>query len=188
MENYILLSSFGYSSNYCITIDGCVYQLNPHKEIPRDKLNRISIKDSNNKCVRVTIKGLYRKVFDKEFCIDNVQSLCGEIWREIPNTKGRYFASNYGRIKSYCGNAAKLLKHYEQPSGYLEVSIDGKKRKIHQLVALCFCENKYKDIKTEIHHIDKNKKNNNAANLEILSIAEHHKKHNLDVKESIDNE
>lgn len=186
MENYILLSSFGYSNNYCITKQGFIYQLKPYKEIPKDKLNRVYIKDNNNKPVRITFKKLYRQVFDEEYCIDNIQNLDGEQWRKIPNTKGRYFASNCGRIKSYCGNAAIILKFYTQPSGYLEVSIDGKKRKVHQLVAMCFCENKYKDVKTEVHHKDRNKQNNNASNLEILSIVEHHKIHSK--KESIDNE
>lgn len=186
MENYILLSSFGYSSNYYITKTGCVYQIEPNKEIPKDKLNRVYIKDNNNKPIRITIKKLYRQAFNKEYCIDNIQSLDCEQWREIPNTNGRYFASNYGRIKSYCGNNAILLKYYTQPSGYLEVTIDGKKRKVHQLVAMCFCENKYKDVKTEVHHKDRNKSNNNANNLEILSIAEHHKLHSK--KEVIDNE
>lgn len=186
MENYILLSSFGYSNNYCITKQGFVYQLEPHKEIPKDKLNRVYIKDNENKPVRITLKKLYRQVFNQEYCIDNIQNLDGEQWRKIPNTSGRYFASNYGRIKSYCGNAAIILKVYKQPSGYLEVTVDGKKRKVHQLVALCFCDNKYKDVKTEVHHKDKNKENNNAANLEILSITEHHKIHS--VKESVDNE
>lgn len=186
MENYILLSSFGYSSNYYITNTGCVFQIEPSKAIPKDKSNRVNIKDSNNKPVRTSIKKLYRQVFNKEFCVDNIQDLTGEQWREIPNTKGRYFVSNFGRVKSYCGHTSRLLKYFEQYSGYLEVSIDGKKRKIHQLVALCFCENKYKNIKTEVHHKDKNKRNNNAANLVILSVCEHHKLHNK--KEDFDNE
>ena len=76
----------------------------------------------------------------------------------------------------------------DQKSGYLEIKIDNKNVKVHKLVALAFCENRYKntDIRTEIHHKDRNRQNNNADNLEILSITEHHKKHNR--KESKNNE
>jgi hypothetical protein len=49
----------------------------------------------------------------------------------IENTKEKYFVSNYGRVKSKCGIAAKILKPYLQKSGYLEVKIQGKNNKIH---------------------------------------------------------
>ena len=59
---------------------------------------------------------------------------------------------------------------------------------VHKLVAFAFCENRYKntDIKAETHHKNKNRADNRAENLVILSIAEHHKEHNK--KEVIDNE
>lgn len=94
--------------------------------------------------------------------------------------------SNCGRVKSLCGYKAIILQPFEKTNGYLVVKINNKNVPIHRLVAFAFCENKYSDLKIEIHHIDRNPKNNNANNLEILSIAEHHKRHSK--KENADNE
>lgn len=63
---------------------------------------------------RITLKKLYRKVYNKEFCIDEIENLSGEEWKPIENTDNKYFISNYGRVKSYCGYNAIVLKPYLQ--------------------------------------------------------------------------
>lgn len=42
----------------------------------------------------MSLKQLYKMVFDKVFCIDNITNENGEIWREIENTDHKYFVSN----------------------------------------------------------------------------------------------
>lgn len=187
-NNIIILSSLGYD-NYFITKAGKLYKIKPKvKEIKKDSLNRFYLIENNGKEKRIAAKKLYSLVFKKQLCEDNIINLKNEEWKPIENTNGKYFISNCGRVKSYCGNKAIILKPYLQSSGYLEVKINNKNKKIHCLVAQAFCENRYKEtkIKTEIHHINKIRTDNRAANLEILSIEEHHKKHSK--KESIDNE
>ena len=80
---------------------------------------------------RISLKMLYRFVFKKEFCYDKIADLFCEKWKPIENTSGKYFISNYGRVKSYCGYNAKLLQPYKQSNGYLEVKINKKNYKIH---------------------------------------------------------
>lgn len=181
MENNIKnknLSSFGFN-NYYITPKGTVINTTNNTEVQKDKLNRFVLVDNCGKAKRITQKQIYRKVFKTEFSVDTIENLKGEEWQPIDNTKGKYYVSNCGRIKSYCGYSAIILKPYLHNKGYLEVKINNKNVKIHQLVAKAFCENRYKntDTKTEIHHINRNKQDNRAENLIILSIEEHHKAH-----------
>lgn len=101
-----------------------------------------------------------------------------EIWKDIPEFKGYYQASNLGsirRIANYSNQHSdwelekpKILKAKDNGKGYLYVilSINGihYQRYIHRLVAQAFLDNinNYK----EINHKDGNKKNNNVSNLE----------------------
>lgn len=176
---YIKLSLYGYSEKYYISESGVIFKdVDTIKEVKRGKDNIIRIKDKENKSIRISYKKLYRQVFNKEYCIDNIKNLNGEEWKEISGTNGKYYISNYGRVKSYCGYTARLMIPQERKNGYLSVQINGKHKKIHRLVATAFCENKYNEQeKIEIHHLDTNKKNNNYKNLTILSIAEHRKIH-----------
>lgn len=189
MKNNIKnLSSFGFS-NYQLDTKGRLFKTAPKfKEIKKDSLNRFYLIDDCGKEIRITQKKLYKQVFGMEFCIDEIENLSGEEWKPIENTDNKYFISNYGRVKSYCGYNAIVLKPYLQQRGYLEVKINDKNFKIHQLVANAFCENRYKgtETKTEIHHKNRNKQDNRHHNLIILSVEEHHKEHSK--KESIDNE
>jgi hypothetical protein len=108
---------------------------------------------------------LYKLAFNKEFCIDNIKSLKGEEWKPI---NSRYYISNYGRVKSYCGYNAILLKYETTNKGYYRVCIDGKKYLLHRLVAKAFIPNN--DIKKDcVHHIDENPKNDNFKNLKWVS-------------------
>ena len=189
MKNNIKnLSSFGFS-NYQLDTKGRLFKTAPKfKEIKKDSLNRFYLIDDCGKEIRTTQKKLYKQVFGMEFCIDEIENLSGEEWKPIENTDNKYFISNYGRVKSYCGYNAIVLKCYLQKSGYLEVKINSKNFKIHQLVAFSFCEYRYigTETKTEVHHINRKRTDNRAENLLILSIKEHHETHNR--KETKDNE
>lgn len=173
----ISLSHIGFS-NYSITKTGNLYENTPSpKEINKDNKNRFSLIDDCGNRQRITQKTLFRKALGKEFCIDTIENKPLEEWKEIPNTKGKYFISNCGRVKSYCGYYAIVLSTYQKDNGYLIVKINSRNISVHRLVAFAFCENKYIGQNTEIHHKDFDRTNNAAKNLEILSIEEHHKIH-----------
>ncbi len=137
----------------------------------------------------ITMKEIYRKLFDKVFCIDNTKSLENEIFKEIKDTNGNYEVSNFGRIKSKVGNHAIIMQTYITKKGYerIQLHIDGKtcNRYIHSLVAVAWLESP-QSLEYEIHHKDNNKLNNFVSNLEYLSKWEHHKIHNE--RRKLDNE
>lgn len=103
-----------------------------------------------------------------------------EIWKPVAGFIGKYEVSNLGRVKSLSrkirsvGNSSGYITRKEQflkPAsvwGYLQVVLmyDGKRynKKVHRLVAEAFVDGHF--LKAQINHIDGNKKNNNAANLE----------------------
>ena len=89
-----------------------------------------------------------------------------EIWKEIPDYEGIYQVSNLGKIRSCKNN--KIRKQTKQRSGYMRIILtkDAKQKAIavHILVAKCFVNNK--NNYPFVNHIDGNKENNNANNLE----------------------
>lgn len=91
-----------------------------------------------------------------------------KIWRDIPGYEGHYQASNLGRIRSIKHEPYIILKSDFQRNGYKRVYfwINNKKRNIlvHRMVAICFVPNP-RGLK-EINHIDEDKANNNASNLQ----------------------
>ena len=102
-----------------------------------------------------------------------------EIWKDIPGFGGRYRISNQGNVMSmnYLGTGKpKLLKAKKHHSGYLTVRLcygDGrpqKNRTIHSLVAESFIPKKPNS--TCVNHIDGNKHNNCADNLEWVTFKE----------------
>ena len=80
-----------------------------------------------------------------------------------------YVVTKSGRVFTYWRNHKKWKeqKIRNHSNGYLRASIDRKDVYVHRLVAECFCENPngYK----EVNHIDGDKKNNCADNLEWCS-------------------
>lgn len=102
----------------------------------------------------------------------------GEIWKDVSEFTGFYLVSNLGRVKRIADysnqnshwKSETILKPRLHSNGYLRVmlSINNKHydRYIHRLVATAFCENHNPNIYKEVNHIDGNKTNNNANNLE----------------------
>lgn len=66
------------------------------------------------------------------------------------------------------GALANLI---ETPDGYLQVSCKYRSIGVHRLVALCFVDGR-SDVRNEVNHMDFNRKNNRAENLEWVSHAE----------------
>ena len=106
-----------------------------------------------------------------------------ECWKPIKDYEGIYEVSNYGRVKSLerviynSGTKNGLYTIHEKiikqrinkkRYGYCELSLhkNGKEKrfKVHRLIAEAFIPNPNK--LPEVNHIDGNKENNHASNLE----------------------
>ena len=100
----------------------------------------------------------------------SLEKLPGEEWLPITDYPG-YEISNLGRVKSYSKSTAQMLRQGVTPKGYTMVSLgnmSGRKSfKVHRLTGVMFIPNHngYK----ELNHIDSDKTNNAASNLEWCS-------------------
>lgn len=112
-----------------------------------------------------------------------------EIWKDIPDYEGFYKISNTGKIRSVdhkrkCFDSFYVMKGRELipsfgSSGYLQVGLSklGKTKifMIHRLVAKVFVENNDSKNNIAVNHIDGNKTNNYASNLEWVTYSENQK-------------
>lgn len=102
-----------------------------------------------------------------------------EVWKDIIGYEGLYQVSNLGRVKSldrmtnnqygeYFMKGRILKNSIIKDKGYCRVSLNNKNGKIskrvHRLVAEAFIPNP--ENKPEVNHIDGDKQNNRADNLE----------------------
>lgn len=98
-----------------------------------------------------------------------------EQWKNIPGFE-RYSVSNYGQVKNDL--SGKMLSQRKSSNGYLRVNLRTGKIShekptvlhVHRLVAEAFVEGK--QIGFQVNHIDGNKCNNYASNLEWVSASD----------------
>lgn len=157
---------------YIMYSNGKLYDVEKQKYLKLNSRNQYSI-IVNDEVKVISLKRLYRKAFKKEYCIDNIKTLRGEKWKYI-SYDNRYLISNKGRVKSYCGYNAIILKPNKKKNGYLEVMIGGKHKYIHRLVAEAFIKNP-QNLDT-IDHLDFVRDNNDVKNLRYLSRADNAKR------------
>lgn len=105
-----------------------------------------------------------------------------EEWRDIKDFEELYQVSSMGRVKSLerkdcLGRTVKerILKPGTDQDGYLRVALcngSGKPKtfKIHRLVCQAFHENS--DNKPQVNHLNEDKKDNRACNLEWCTVKE----------------
>lgn len=101
----------------------------------------------------------------------DLQLLLNEEFRDIEGYEGLYQVSNYGRVKTLKYNdgikkheVTKILKQCVNISGYFILNLSNKSVRVHRIVASTFLpnDNNYRCV----NHIDGNKLNNKAENLE----------------------
>ena len=101
-----------------------------------------------------------------------------EEWKIIEGTNNRYEISNLGNIK--CDG--ELFEPVLDSTGYVKVRITlifgTRWFWLHRVVAAYFCENP--ENKAQVNHIDGNKENNSAENLEWCTCTEN-QRHRIDV-------
>ena len=89
-----------------------------------------------------------------------------EVWKDIPEYKGEYAASNLGNIKNL--RTGRILKPRRDRYGYLNVDIKGKFCRNHRLVAKAFLDNP--NNYNVVNHINGDKTDNRVENLEWTTV------------------
>ncbi len=86
------------------------------------------------------------------------------LWKEVLDTNGRYEISNTGLLRNR--SSGQLLHGFVDRYRFVRLPLDGRdvKRYIHRLVAAAFVLQP--DGCNHVNHLDANKTNNNASNLE----------------------
>lgn len=89
-----------------------------------------------------------------------------EIWKDIPGFEGLYQVSNHGNILSVKRNKCRKIRKDKWGYSIIDLNKDSGQRRffIHRLVAEAFIPNP--GNLAEVNHIDGNKQNNRAENLE----------------------
>lgn len=106
---------------------------------------------------------------------ENTQDLPNEIWKDVPNYEGEYQVSNLGRIKSLSRSylqsngkkitiKSRIRKQSFDRNGYHTIKLKEKVFLVSRLVAEVFIPNM--DNFKELNHINGNKDDNSASNLE----------------------
>lgn len=92
-----------------------------------------------------------------------------EKWKPVFGYNGLYEVSDLGRVRSRYSGEWKVMRPAKNHNGYLFVNlkIDGRQKNfyIHRLVAQAFIENDNL-FYNQVNHINENKDNNRASNLE----------------------
>ena len=99
-----------------------------------------------------------------------------EIWKDVKGYEGIYAVSSEGRVKSL--KRGKILIVHNTSNDYFQVHLnrDGKVRYayLHRVVAEAF-HTAEREEQNEVNHIDGDRHNNAAANLEWCTRSENHR-------------
>lgn len=139
----------------------------------------------------------------RKFTSQKIQYIESEQWKAVVGYEGLYEVSNYGRVRSLgriktvknrYGNfqvttfQGRLMVLGEDKDGYRIITLTDAsgcqtQHRVHILVAEAFIPNPNGyDI---VHHINRNKKDNNTSNLEWLSKENHYNEHAIEIDEAL---
>ena len=116
-------------------------------------------------------RGVYKSSFGYKWAMYEYANLDNELWKPVTingQTYDKYFVSNLGRFKNYKGIIMENYKPHH--SGYIFVRVDIIKYALHRIIASTFVQNLEPEINNVVNHIDGNKLNNSAVNLEWTTI------------------
>lgn len=91
--------------------------------------------------------------------------------KEIEGYDGKYLVSEEGLV--YNTKLGKIITISKTGRGYMAVSLNGKIKLLHRIVALAFIPNPAQ--KPQVNHIDGDKNNNKVSNLEWCTQSENMK-------------
>jgi len=121
--------------------------------------------------ISCSTRGIYTQSYGFKWIIDEQLSLENEEWKNViiyRQTFPEYFVSTLGRFKNYKGIIMENYKPHH--SGYIFVRVDKNKYALHRIMAYTFIENLDTEKYNVVNHIDGNKTNNSAINLEWTDI------------------
>ena len=87
-----------YANYYYLLEDGSLYNADTNQTLKPNIDHIYTLKTLDNKRKKVSLKTLYKLVYDKPFSRDNIENLNNEQWKEIDDTEHLYYISNKGRI------------------------------------------------------------------------------------------
>ena len=121
--------------------------------------------------ISCAFRGVYKSSFGYKWKMYEYTDLDDELWKPVTingQTYDKYFVSNLGRFKNYKGIIMADYKPHH--TGYIFVRVDTTKYALHRIMASTFIDNLEPEIYNVVNHIDGNKLNNSASNLEWTTI------------------
>ena len=181
-----------FAACYYLTEEGKVFNSSTNKYIKADNRHSFKLKTLDGNYKRISLRELYKLIYNKWFCIDNIENLENEVWKPVERTDDIYWISDKGRCKSLANYEAIILKP-RFVNGYERVSImqEGSRsdKLISRLVAAAFLLPPAA-IDMQLHHRNGIKTDNRKENLVWLTPVQHraeHKKMNEEQKEKESN-
>lgn len=109
-------------------------------------------------CLSRCVRGISKHSKGYVWKYHKYEDLPGELWKQYKNTKIQ--GSNMGRLKGSRGNILVATNI----GGYLRIRTSGVSTAVHRIIAYIWCSNP--DNKPEVNHINHEKLDNRACNLE----------------------